>query len=122
MMFFELDEGGTTLQDATRITQGLLHNKYVLSQLTPEQYADLAYIVTPTLASDHNETNILQRWQKVLAEFSINDAHGKMMRFYQDGKRLFFGDEEGWKEAQEFADAKHKSTLDESLHPTHKSQ
>ena len=121
MMFFELDDG-TTLQDATRITQRLLHNKYVLSQLTPEQYADLAYIVTPTLASDHNETNILQRWQKVLAEFSINDAHGKMMRFYQDGKRLFFGDEEGWKEAQEFADAKHKSTLDESLHPTHKSQ
>lgn len=104
MMFFELDEGNVTLHDIKRIVKGLLDNKAVFKQLTPEQYEDLAYIMTPTLAADQNEANIRSRWQKVLDTFEIKGEAGQPMRFYRDERlgRLYFGDEAGWQEAQAF--------------------
>lgn len=104
MMFFKLDEGDVTLSDIKRIAQGLIDNKWVFKHLTPEQYADLAYILTPTMAADRNEANIRERWAHVLTNFTINDAQGRPMRFYLDDKigRIYFGDAEGWKEAQAF--------------------
>lgn len=104
MMFFELDKDGVTLADMKRIAKGLLANKAVLKQLTPEQYEELAYITTPTLAADQNEDNIRTRWQMVLDTFEIKGESNQPLRFYHDEKmgRLYFGDEAGWQEAQGF--------------------
>ncbi|MFW2177278.1 MULTISPECIES: hypothetical protein [unclassified Moraxella] len=104
MIFLELDDGDVTLVDIKRIAKNLVDNKYVLKHMTPEQYEEVAYILTPTLASDQNEDNIRKRWEHILATFSMADSKGNMMRFYQDPQhgRIYFGDEEGWKEAQNF--------------------
>ena len=117
MMFFELDEGNVTLDDMKRIVNGLLSHKSILKQLTPEQYNDLAYIITPTLAADQNEDNIRQRWQHLITTFCIKGDKAQPMRFYQDEKngRLYFGDDEGIKEAQAFSDRE----LDPSLLKKH---
>lgn len=50
-MFFEANEGNLTLDNIKRIAKHLLNNKYVLSYIMPEQYQELAYIITPTLAT-----------------------------------------------------------------------
>lgn len=105
MMFFELDQGNVTLSDMKRIVNGLLAHKSVLKQLTPEQYQELAYIITPTLAIDQNEANIRAKFQQILQHFVIQGDKGQPMRFYCDDKfkRLYFGDAEGWQQAQDFA-------------------
>lgn len=103
MMFFELEEGNITLNDMKRIVNGLLSHKSVLKQLTPEQYQQLAYIITPTLAADHNEDNIRKHWQQLVENFTIQGDNAPM-RFYHDDKlgRLYFGDAAGWQAAQDF--------------------
>ena len=65
MMFLELHEGTIGLDDMKRIVHKLLENKAVFRQLSPELYSDLAYIITPTLASDHNEANIRAKFREV---------------------------------------------------------
>ncbi|WP_313422290.1 hypothetical protein [Moraxella sp. CTOTU49803] len=104
MMFFEMDEGEVSLADIKRIAKHLLDKKYVLSHITPEQYQALAYIITPTLAPDHNEAAIRECWQHLFDSFSIKDSKDNVLKFYQDKQtgRIYFGDEAGWKEAQIF--------------------
>jgi hypothetical protein len=104
MMFLELHEGTIGLDDMKRIVHKLLENKAVFRQLSPELYNDLAYIITPTLASDHNEANIRAKFREVVQNFVIQGDSGQPMRFYRDEQfnRLYFGDEAGWKEAQGF--------------------
>lgn len=112
-MFFRVDEGDVTLSDIKRIAKHLLDNKYVFSQLTPEQYQELAYIITPTLASDQNEPAICEHWQHLFATFSITNSKGKPLKFYQNDEtgHIYFGDEAGWKEGQIFEQHEINSSL-----------
>ena len=102
MMFLELHEGTIGLDDMKRIVHKLLENKAVFRQLSPELYNDLAYIITPTLASDHNEANIRAKFCEVVQNFVIQGDSGQPMRFYRDEQfnRLYFEKEKSWKEAQ----------------------
>ncbi|MGD4318076.1 hypothetical protein QT621_26725 [Xanthomonas citri pv. citri] len=81
MMFLELHEGTIGLDDIKRIVHKLLENKAVFRQLSPQLYNDLAYIITPTLASDHNEANIRAKFHEVVQNFVIQGDSGQPMRF-----------------------------------------
>lgn len=98
MLIIELNEGPETLADIERICAHLSEHKQLVAMMTAEQRQDIAYVLKPTLAADHNETEKRAHWQKLLGEFVVKDQHGDELMFYRDPhtQRLYFGNQQGF--------------------------
>lgn len=98
MFIIQLNEGKESLADIERICQHLTEHKQLIALMTPEQRADLCYVLKPTLARDHDEEQKREHWDKLLKEFVMSDTHGNEMHFYRDPNTqyLYFGNQQGF--------------------------
>ena len=98
MFIIQLNEGRESLADIERICHHLTEHKQLIGLMTPEQRADLSFVLKPTLAADQDEADKRAHWDKLLNEFMMTDEHGNALHFYRDQRTqdLYFGNQQGF--------------------------
>ncbi len=108
MIFLTFETQDATLPHIKQIAQRILDSNLARPYLTDVQVEQLKTIARPTLNADQNESEIRKLCDELVETLVVYNHKGEPMRFHRDEAKgvMYFGDEQGWKMAQQFHNAK----------------
>ncbi len=104
MIFLTFDLNTMTTTTAKQIAQHILDNKQARPYLSDTQLSQLKAILTPSIKPD--DDNIKHLCRELVDTLEVCNEKGEKLRFHRDEQKgvLYFGDDAGWKMAQQFHD------------------